>query len=230
MPETAKSGHQISEDSAVAFFKAHSVRIHGSLTAENLTATFEDDRILGENGARHDVLTIAGFIVEMIDLGHARYIKAWDTYLNKFGLSTAAAARYAGRWLRIDQVHSDFEFMLDVDGGTTPIVDCLGAAFGGTLVKRGTTTINGIAAIVVASKGDEPGTAVSREYFAADGPPLPLRYELLGPLDKSSPACGGALAMEVHTLTAASFDYTTYNAPLSITAPADAVDIRGTTP
>jgi hypothetical protein len=228
--ESAKTGQQILEDSSVAYIRAHTVRIHGTFAAGGLTGTFEDALVLGDNRSEHYRVTIRGLSVEMIDTGQARYVKAWSAFLHGEGLSSAAAVRYDGRWLRIDHVPSQFDGELDSDGGNRSIVDCLEEAFGGTLDAAGTRTVNGVAVIEVDSRGDEPGKAKSREYFAAQGPLLPVHFQLLGPVDKSSPTCAGSLAPEVHTLSAATLDYTQYNAPLTITAPADATDIRGTTP
>lgn len=115
---------------------------------------------------------------EIIALPNAAYVRANQGFLKAQAGTNAAAA--ANRWIELpasasQQFTSGFgPFAPDT------LARCLGENLG-RLSRGGTTTVNGIAAVVVRQAGSVPGSSPGTLAVATHGPAYPLRITSTGP-------------------------------------------------
>lgn len=218
--EATKDGQEIIEDSAVVMVHVTSWRIEGSFASPTYTGTFVEER----SGADyHEVMKVAQGTAESLYVRGQLFLKMSASLLSAASGGGAVSAQLADRWLHLTQDRGQFyDLHAELEGHG--LADCVeGAISGDRLTTAGTEEVRGQKAIVLKSTGSRPGTAAGRIDIAYHGL-RPLRYTLLGPVDKSGLDCAGSLFPEVHTLTAASEDYVSY-AGVTLTSPIGAVDV-----
>jgi len=218
--EATKDGQTISEDSAVVMVHVTSWRIEGSFASPTYTGTFVEER----SGADyHEVMKVAQGTAESLYVRGQLYLKMSASLLTA-GRGSGVSAPLGDRWLHLTQDRGEFyDLHIELEGHA--LAECVGGAIDGDrLTAAGTEEVRGQKAIVLRSTGSRPGTAAGRVDVAYHGL-RPLRYTLLGPVDKSGEPCAGSLFPEVHTLTAATYDYVSF-AAVSLTSPLGAIDVN----
>jgi hypothetical protein len=167
-----------------------------------------------------------------------------DQGRQKLGLIIIKSAAYvrASRdfWRRQEHIKSAKELKLlsnrwiKVPGGQgvadlgkqfTPatLAHCLTTSLG-TVTKRPTTTFEGRRVIVLADKGDKPGTSPGLLYVTSAGRILPVRAVQTGrqrPGGHREGACGGSDRTTTHT----DIRFSRFDKPVKIGAPAKALDL-----
>lgn len=219
--EATKDGEQIIEDSAVVMVHVTSWRIEGSFASPKYTGTFVEER---SGDDYHEVMKLAQGAAESLYVGGQLYVKLSASLLAAVGLDSGASAMVGDRWLHLTQARGpEYDLHIELEGHG--LAECVeGAVSGGRLTTAGTEEVRGQKAIVLASSGTRPGTAAGRIDIAYHGL-RPLRYTLRGPVDPSGLDCAGSFFPELHTLTAASYDYVSYGR-VTLTAPSGALDVN----
>lgn len=193
----SKPPDQIANAAFAAVQNVKSVHMAGTVLNQGTTMAV-DLHLASGVGAKGDV-SVGGLRLHIIDVGQSVYISAGPAFWQHFG-GAAAANLLQGRWLKAPASNPSF-------GSFSSLTDLhrLFAALQsshGALVKGKTRTINGQQSIGLTdtSKG---GTL----YVATTGQPYPLE------LDNSAGGSGGRITFD------------RYNEQVSITPPANAIDI-----
>jgi len=153
-----------------------------------------------KHGAGSGTITIAGGRMDVVRLGDIAYFRGDVAALRAAGATTAQAGLVAGRWLKGSATTGDFAgfaALLDLDQLTSQLLTP-----SGTVAKGKPATIGGAKAIALVDKGEQGGTL----YIALTGRALPLRVVNTG----SSPG---------------TIDFFDYDAGVSVSAPAGAIDL-----
>jgi len=192
----SKSPEQIVTDTKAAAASAKSVHLAGSIVSRGTPITLDLD-VLAGSGARGR-LSENGLGFELIDTAGSVYIKGSAAFYRRVG-GAAAATLLQGKWLKAPASSPEFASISTLTDLGTLIDTTLSGH--GTLSKGATTTIKGtkVIGITDVQKG---GTL----YVATSGPPYPIEITKSG-------ASGGTVT----------FDH--WNEPLTIKAPAGAIDI-----
>lgn len=163
--------------------------------------------------------------ITIIAIGKTTYLKADDDFWkSEAKASPELAATLAERWVKAPSSTAN------VLKGLVPkdLSYCLRQGTG-SLRNAGVRRQGGRRAVVIADKGDKPGTAPSELYVAATGPALPLRVTQSGkekPGGRPDPRCDNTEpGDEASTTTAADYRFTDYDKPVRITAPSGALDL-----
>lgn len=162
--------------------------------------------------------------IEMLVTGSETFMKGNREFWVSDGDPTrlAAAEVLADRWAKVPPAAA--ASMKQALDGVLPetLAYCVTRAVG-TISRKGTRQFSGNAVVVLADKGDRPGTSPGEVYIAASGPALPLRVLQTGPVSVGDvdPRCGDAGS----TTTASDFRLSDFNEPVNISAPSDAVDL-----
>jgi hypothetical protein len=176
---------------------ASAVRVSGSTATAGTPITL-DLRLVAGRGGRGRIAE-NGLSFELIQLEGTIYISGSTAFYTHFA-GAAAAKLLQGKWLKAPATNSSFAGL----SGLTELRKLLDAALAtnnGAVVKTGTSTVNGQAAVGVKDAGN--GTL----YVATTGQPYPLKITKLG-------GAGGTIS------------FSEWNKPVSLTAPTNAVDIE----
>lgn len=192
----AKSPAQIVAATKAAADAANSVHVSGSLISGGAPITLDMNLLAGKGGRGQ--LSQNGLSFELIQVGDTVYIKGSAAFYKHIG-GTAAAQLLQGKWLKAAAGSSNFASIGQLTNLRALIDGTL--ADHGTLVKSGTSTVNGQNVVGVTDKG-KGGTL----YVAAAGKPYPVQIS-------NSGSSSGSIA----------FDH--WNEPLTLAAPANAIDI-----
>lgn len=191
----SKSTTQIVNAASQAIQGVNSVHVAGSTGGGASSVKFDLDLVNGRGG--RGSISATGLNFQIIKVGNTVYITGSDNFWRHFG-GDAAAQLFHGKWLKATATGKFASF-----AGLTNLRVLFFRLLSshGTLSKGSTTTINGHKAIVVrdTSKG---GTL----YVACTGNPYPIEVSKGG-------SDGGKV------------DFSRFNKPVSLTAPADAIDI-----
>jgi hypothetical protein len=192
----SKSPDAIIAASKAAVDKARSVHVTGAVVASG-TPIALDLNLLSGKGGRGSV-SEGGLSFELVQTGSTVYIKGSPAFYRHVG-GTAAAQLFQGKWLKAPVNSGTFGSLSSL----TNLRQLADSAFAnhGKLVKGASTTVNGQKAISV----KEPAKSQTL-YVATTGQPYPIQVT-------GSGADKGTL----------SFDR--WNQPVSLTAPAHAIDI-----
>ncbi len=153
--------------------------------------------LLAGKGGRGQ-LSQNGLSFELIQVGNTVYIKGSAAFYRHIG-GTAAAQLLQGKWLKAAAGSSNFASIGQLTNLRALIDGTL--ADHGTLAKNGTSTVNGQKVVGVSDKS-KGGTL----YVAAAGTPYPVQISTSG-------------------TSSGSITFDRWNEPLTLAAPANAIDI-----
>jgi hypothetical protein len=191
-----KSADDIVATAKAAADAATSVHVSGSGTDNGVPLVLDLHIVAGQGGKGR--LSEQGLSFDLIRVGDTAYIKGSPAFYKKFA-GPAAAVLFKGKWLKASATTGDLASL-------TPLTDLRKLldrtlANHGTLAKLSTTVVHGQR--VVGVKDTAKGGVL---YVATTGKPYPIEISKGG-------ASGGTLT----------FDQ--WGRPVTLTAPANAVDI-----
>jgi hypothetical protein len=193
----SKSPEEIVAAAKEAAKGASTVHLTGSIVSEGKPISLNMELVAGKGAAGH--LTVEGNGIEIVEVEHAFYLRgSADFYKHLAG--PAAAQLLQGKWLKAPASSADLASFAQLTDLGKVIDQTLSSH--GALSKTGTATIGGQKAVGVtdAAKG---GTL----YVATTGPAYPLQLVKSG-------AEGGQIRFE------------RWNQPVTLTAPANAININ----
>jgi hypothetical protein len=194
--EASKPANQVFADARAAATSASSARVSGSLAASGTPFTLDLSMVRGK-GAKGSV-SIRGLQFELVKIGDTAYIKGSDAFYRRF--AGAAAQLIHGRWVKASATSPRFRSFAAL-ASIAGLFDEI-ARHHGKLVNEGKETYQGQQAVVIRDASDN-----SKLYVAATGTPYPL-------------ALVGRNKQQSGRIT-----FGDWNTPVSLAAPADAVDI-----
>ena len=219
--EAQRTATQIIADAVAALSHVSSFHLQGGGTG--LVATGD----LAIPGRMHLTMSQNGGTIEFISIGGVQYFNANRAFWTKQGAAPTAVTILAGRWVKRTQAGGlgSLSVFSALTSAAT-VGHCLVEEHLGTVSVAGTGSVNGQPAVILDDHGDVPGSAPGQLYVATTGPPLPLRAVQTGPrMPGGTPdaRCG-----ETSVSTGGPSDVTisAYNAPVSIAAPAGALDLN----
>lgn len=194
--EASKTAQQILADAKAAV--ASATTVHMALTHLQGVLTGLDLQLEAGTGGT-GTLTVRGLPVAVIADGADLYVRAEASFWNAMTGSPATASLLAGHWVKVPPSATktgSFSTVRDMADMQTFFATALQPT--GTPVTRGTTTVNGVPAVIVA---DSTGVL----YVALRGAPYPLGIRL-------TPAGGGGVAV-----------FGNWNAPVTISPPSGSI-------
>lgn len=183
-------------ESLAAAKAAASVHVTGSMTEGGQRLSLDLRLVAGEGASGSMVLGKQR--IDIVRLGPFSYFRVGASFWRRYG-GAVAAELFAGRWVKISSSVPGFASLTSLTDMSRLFAGMLGSH--GPLSLGGTRTIAGTPAIAVVDASKDGGTL----WIAASGTPYPLRVTQTG---------GPGYV---------SFD--AWNAPMRITAPADAIDL-----
>lgn len=209
-----------------ALGQVHSFHIDGRTIQSGQPATISGD--IQVPGRLRVTLHQTQGVAQIIVIGADVYLNANAAYYAAQGSPATVAGRIANRWVKLPPGGTSGIGTLLAATEPSTIGHCVVATHLGTISVKGRGTVNGQAVIILADKGDAPGSTPGLLYVAASGPPLPLREVQTG---RQAP--GGtpdAVCHETQTdvsgaTTANVVNLSEYNSARAVTAPAGAVDL-----
>jgi hypothetical protein len=192
----SKAPGEIVAATKVAADAASSVHVSGSIVSNGSPITLDMNLLEGKGGRGH--LSESGLSFELVQTGGTVYIKGSPAFYRHIG-GPAAAQLFQGKWLKAPATSGSFASLASLTD-LRQLVDTT-LANHGTLVKGGTTTVDGqkVIGVTDTSKG---GTL----YISTTGQPYPIEVTKDG-------ANGGKIVFD------------RWNKPVTIAAPANAIDI-----
>jgi hypothetical protein len=175
---------------------ANSVHVSGSLVSNGSPVTLDLNLLAGEGGRGQ--VSEDGLSFELIHVGGTVYLKGSPAFYQHLGGATAAQL-LQGRWLKAPATIGSFASLASLTD-LRRLVD-MALAINGTPAQAGTTTVGGQKAVGV-TNASKSGTL----YVATTGQPYPIAVTEGG-------TSGGRIVLD------------RWNEPLSLTPPADAIDI-----
>jgi hypothetical protein len=196
--EAAKSANEILADTQAAAKSASSVHMTISgLPGQFSGATLDLSKGNGATGSMNVGKSTVDITVTNTDF----YMKADGTFWKSQTSSASTAQLFAGKWIKIPTSGSAASSLSQVKNLTDMTTFFSGALKPtGTVTKGGTTTVNGMQVVQLKS-----GTGGSL-YVSLEGTPYPVEIQ-------QNPSQGGGLAT-----------FTNWNAPVTVSAPANALD------
>lgn len=192
----SKSAAEIITAAGRATEAASSVHVVGRQSAGSMPVTLDLYLQSGKGG--HGVISEKGLSFEVIVLYGTTYIKGSSSFYKQIA-GNAAAQLFQGKWLKAPSSNKELAQL----GSLTDLHKLIGTALAGhgALTKGSTATVNGQKTIAVrdATKG---GTL----YVALSGQPLPVQISKTGN-------------------EAGQINFEDWNKPVSIQAPAGAIDL-----
>jgi hypothetical protein len=194
--EASKSASQILADAVSVAQGASSVRVSGSITDNGQPVSVDLKLVNGKGGSGS--MTIQGAPVQIVDVNATLYMNGSDAFWNKVGGGSAVVALLHGKWLKAPAT-GNFSSLANLTSIHTLFSQLLDSH--GTLTKGSAKTVNGqsVIAITDSAKG---GTI----YIATTGKPYPVQLAKSG-------GSGGAV------------NFSQYGQAVSLSAPANAIDI-----
>ena len=198
--EAAKPAAQILHDARRAALAARSVHVAGAITSGAGRIAL-DVNLLGSRGGRGR-LAINGLGFQIVRIGSTAYFSGTEAFYRR--VSNAAAAQLLnGKWLKASATSgSQFASFAQLTDMRTLLSSVLSPQ--GTPTKAGTTTYRGTR-VVALTDSSGGGTL----YVASQGPPYPVAI------------------VDATRHGAVTFDR--WGAPVSLAAPADAIDLSALT-
>jgi hypothetical protein len=192
----SKAPAQILEATKAAASKATSVHIAGTISSSGKPVSLNMELLAGKGGK--GTISQEGFTIQLIQTGGAFYINGSKAFYNHVG-GAAAAQLLQGRWLKAPANSGELASLAELTN-LSKLVDTALSSHG-TLSKGPVTTIEGQKAI-----GLHDTTKGGILYVATTGTPYPLE------ITKSGKE-GGKVVLN------------RWDEPVSLTAPAGAIDI-----
>jgi hypothetical protein len=225
-PEAGRSPAQIIADAQAALNHVHSFHIEVTgRESGRRTSLSADIQVPGRLSA---VLTQGAGVARVVLIGDAAYFNANAPFLLAQGnVHRDVVPLLANRWLRVPNSPSlGFGSLL---ASTEPglVGPCTIGPHLGTIVAKGRGTVNGRPVIILADKGDAPGSSPGLIYLSASGPPLELKAVQTGPQKP-----GGTPSARCHEteddVTSSGTDevgtISEYNTAPAVTAPPTAIN------
>jgi hypothetical protein len=196
--EAAKSASQILADTQAAAKSATSVHLAISgLPGQFSGASLDLSKGNGATGS----MNVGKSSIDLTVTNTAFYMKGDGTFWQTETSSPATAQLFAGKWIKIPTTGSAAASLSQVKSITDMDTFFSGALKpSGTVTKAGTTTVNGIQVVQLKS-----GTGGSL-FVSLEGTPYPVEIQ-------QNPSQGGGLAT-----------FSNWNAPVTVAAPAGAID------
>jgi hypothetical protein len=219
--EAARQPRQVVADVVTAARALHSFRIAGTVTDPKgpmqLTAA-----VAGPGRVRITARR-AGAVADEIAIGPVTYLKASAAYYAaQPTLTPAQVARFSDRWLKLSTAATPgFASRVALLTDFSRELRCWGSRPRGLSVT-GTGSVDGRAAVIVASDGSVPGSAPGKVYVAASGRPWLLRATVTGP---RKPGGTGACAEPHSTVQSSDIRLSDFNQPVALTPPAASLDL-----
>ncbi len=192
----SKSPEAIIAATKAAADAAGSVHVAGSITSGSTPLTLDMNLVAGKGGRGRISENGIGF--ELIVVGNTVYINGSPAFYRKIG-GSAAAQLFQGKWLKASATGGDFSSIASLTN-LSKLVDTT-LANHGTLKIGATTTVDG-QQVVGVTDTSKHGTL----YIATTGKPYPIQISKDG-------SGGGKITFD------------RWNAPVSLAAPANAVDV-----
>lgn len=192
---SSKSPQQILNASNRAAQSARSVHVAGSMASNGQPLTLDLNLVNGKGAS--GTISTSGFTVDIIDVAHTVYLKGSNSFWQHFG-GKAAAQLFQGKWLKAPASGNFAAFAQFTD--LSQLFQRILSSHG-KLAKGPQTTMAGQKVITI--KDVSKGGAL---YVATTGKPYPVAL--------SKPGSGGGTVR-----------FTNYDQPVSLSAPANAVDI-----
>jgi hypothetical protein len=191
----SKSADDIVSAASRAITHASSVHVSGSIVSGGVPLNLDLTLASGKGGSGQ--MSEGGLAFKIVNIGKTVYIQGTRAFWQHFG-GTAAARLLDGKWLKAP-ASGQFASL----AALTNMQRLMGSILSthGSLKKGSTTNVNGHQVIAVTDKR-QGGTL----YVATTGPPYPVEIMRQG-------AGGGKIV----------FDH--FNQPVSLTPPANAVDL-----
>ncbi len=165
---------------------------------------------------------------QIIVIGADVYLNANAPYFAAQGSPATVASRIANRWVKLPPGGTSGIGTLLAATEPSTIGHCVVAAHLGTVSVKGRGTLSGQPVIILADRGDVPGSTPGLLYVAASGPPLPLREVQTGrqvPGGKPDAVCHETQADVSGSTTANVVNLSEFNRAPAVTAPAGAIDL-----
>lgn len=218
--EAGKSPQQIAADAVAATKRLHSFRLDGTITQTGGTMRLAG--AVAGPGRMSFSERRASDGVQVIALGGVTYMKASRAYYSaQPKLTPVQVARYADQWLKLPTTSDpSFAAALARDTNLSIELRCWAARRRGLSVA-GTGSVDGRAAVILASDGSAPGSAPGRVYVAATGPAWILRAVVAGPRKPG----GSAACAEPATTDTSDITISHFNEPVALAAPPSALDL-----
>jgi hypothetical protein len=175
---------------------ANSVHVSGSLVSNGSPVTLDLDLLAGEGGRGQ--VSEDGLSFELIHVGRTVYLKGSRAFYQHLGGATAAQL-LQGRWLKAPATIGSFASLASLTD-LRRLVD-MALAINGTPAQAGVATVAGQKAVGL-TNASKSGTL----YVATTGQPYPIAVTEGG-------ASSGRIVLD------------RWNEPVSLTPPADAIDI-----
>lgn len=203
---TSLSAADLLASATDAVTAASSVHIEGKAATPSATEAAQLSLTATRSNQGEGTVQIAGATLNVLVAGGTPYIKAPTAFWAGSGAPTAVANQLADKWITAPESGSAAGQLTGITQfvDMAKVVDPILADFG-TPTKSGTGTTDGTPTITLK---DPKGNVL---YLPASGNPLPVRYV--------SNAKGKA--GDVH--------YSKWSAPVSVSAPADAIDLGAIT-
>ncbi len=194
----SKSPADIVAAAKVAADGASTVHVSGSTVTGGAPITLDLSLVAGRGGRGR--LSENGLSFELVEIDGTIYISGSSAFYKHFA-GPAAAQLLQGKWLKAPVSNSSFAGLSSLTD-LRSLLDAALATGNKTLAAAGTRTINGQAVVGVRDTSQN-GTL----YVATTGQPYPIEISKSG-------AGGGRITFEE------------WNKPVTLTAPANAVDIE----
>jgi hypothetical protein len=191
-----KSPTEILAATKAAADAATSVHVSGSIVTGRSPITLDMHLSAGKGG--RGALSESGRSFQLIQTGGTVYIKGSAAFYKQIG-GSAAAQLLQGKWLKAAASSSDFASLSQLTDLRQLVDQTL--ADHGSLIKTGTTTVDGQKVVGVSDK-TKGGTL----YIATSGQPYPIQISKSG-------SRGGKVTFDE------------WNKPVTVEAPANAIDV-----
>jgi len=218
----AKSAKQVLTDVQAALAKVRSYHLAGSTTDKDGRTQLDGD-VTATGSVRFHIHQGAKD-AQMILSGSETYLRASRPFWASQGIPAKALKVLVDRWVKVPGSGASGPREMLAEFMPSNLAHCLGAETG-TVTKGGTRRFAGQEVVVLADKGDKPGTNPGLLYVATSGPPLPLRVTQTGrqrPGGRQEARCGGSDT----STTAADIRLTNFDKPVKIAPPPGALDLQ----
>jgi hypothetical protein len=230
--EASRAPAQIIQDTVAALDRVHSFHLQGYQSGSGPPTFLSAD--ISIPGRLRVTLSQGRGIAQIIAINGQGYLRAnLAFYSGRAGANPRVAALLADRWISEPATTTPGASIFDALTSAATVGHCLVDSHNGRLSVTGTGTIRGRPVVVITDHGGPPGTAPGRLYVTTTGPPLPL----LG-LQTAAGRPGGTPDRECNETpsdvsthsTSGRFAVSAYNRPVSISAPAGALDLSTLSP
>jgi hypothetical protein len=175
-----------------------SVRVYGSVNDATPKDEIRFDLSLVNGRGASGSLSEKGLAFRLVTLGNVAYVHGTSAFWQQFG-GTDVAAQLRGRWLRAPADRGDFASFSSLTDVHKLLANLLA---GHGALTRGTTSVVDGQHVIAVHDASRQGTL----YVATTGPSYPIRIEN-GSSDSGQ------------------IDFTRFDAPVTLRAPAHSVDI-----